>query len=275
MRTVLSLLTLFYSVLLFAQTKVDVVYMLNGTEHRGHVAKVTATDIVFVHEEETIEYSYPRADIFKIVFASGRQELFNAQQASGDTGASMQASSSTTAPPGSVAILPFRFIADASPSPNEELARLIQDECFRIFNSQPGGHTYQDPMKTNAILAKHGISIDQVRDHSGDELSAILGVEMVVMGVVARNTKGATTSGSSGGYTGVKEKSDTKTDIWNVNTGSSTTTVNYETSITLTLVDNTGQRVFDKEHKSFWSTSDAYKTTITWLWKKSPLYPEH
>jgi hypothetical protein len=98
---------------------------------------------------------------------------------------------------------------------------------------------------------------------------------MVVMGVVARNTKGATTSGSSGGYTGVKEKSDTKTDIWNVNTGSSTTTVNYETSITLTLVDNTGQRVFDKEHKSFWSTSDAYKTTITWLWKKSPLYPEH
>jgi hypothetical protein len=122
MRTVLSLLTLFYSVLLFAQTKVDVVYMLNGTEHRGHVAKVTATDIVFVHEEETIEYSYPRADIFKIVFASGRQELFNAQQASGDTGASMQASSSTTAPPGSVAILPFRFIADASPSPNEELA---------------------------------------------------------------------------------------------------------------------------------------------------------
>ena len=64
MRTVLSLLTLFYSVLLFAQTKVDVVYMLNGTEHRGHVAKVTATDIVFVHEEETIEsvsYTHLRA----------------------------------------------------------------------------------------------------------------------------------------------------------------------------------------------------------------------
>lgn len=274
MRKLLSLLLLLFVTTLHAQSgKADIVYMLNGSEHRGKVQKVSDDAISFVHEDETLEYSYKRSDIFKIVFASGRQEIFNAQTTEGQGG--VQPVQQSAAAPGSVAILPFRFVADASPAPNEELARMIQDECYRTFNASPGNRNYQGPMKTNAILAKHGITINDVRDHSGDELCAMLGVETVVMGVVARNTKGSHTSSTSGGYTGIKEKSDTKTNAWNVQTGSSNTTVEYETSITMTMVDSKGTRVFDKEHTSFWSSSDAYKITIGWLWKRSPLYTKN
>lgn len=268
---ILTFLLLFVSFAYGQNGKDDEVLMLNGTEHRGKVTKVGTDDITFTHTGETIEYTFKKTEIFKVIFASGRQEIFNAQTTDG-AGNDVQPVRTAAATPGSVAILPFRFVADASPAPNEELARLIQDECYRTFNAQPGGRTYQDPMKTNAMLAQHGISVNDVRDHSGDELCAILGVETVVMGVVARNTKGSNTSSTSGGYTGIKDKSPTKTDVWNVQSGNSTTTVEYETSITMTLVDATGKRVFDKEHTSFWSSSDAYKITIAWLWKRSPLY---
>ncbi|HMQ75464.1 MAG TPA: hypothetical protein PKE21_03805 [Flavobacteriales bacterium] len=273
MRILLPLLLALLPLFAHAQSgKVDIVHMLNGTEHRGKVTKVTEAGIGFVHEDEVVEYSYKRDEIFKIDFASGRQEVFNAMQSTEGGASAMSPVRSDKAAANSVAILPFRFISDASPAPNPELARQIQDECFRLFNSAPSGNVYQDPMKTNALLLKHGIPLDEVRDHLSDELCSILGVEKVVMGVVARNTKGTSTNTTKGGYTGIREKSDTKTNIWNVQTGNSTTTVNYETSITMTLMDRDGNRLYDKERTSFWNTSDAYKVTLSYLWKRSPLY---
>lgn len=275
MRLLHLLLLLVLPLLALAQSgRVDVVHMLNGTEHHGRVTKVNEEGITFIHDDEVVEYTYRRSDIFKIVFASGRQELFNAHQATPEGGTAMGRVQAEAYAPRSVAILPFRFISDASPAPNPELARQIQDECYRLFNSAPGGHVYQDPMKTNALLRKHGIPLDEVRDRLADELCAILGVEKVVMGVVTRNTKGASTNRTSTGYTGVKQASSSRVNVWNVQTGTSTTTVNYETSITMTMVDREGRRLYDKERTSFWSTSDAYKITLSYLWKRSPLYPQ-
>ena len=248
--------------------------MLNGTEHRGKVLRMSEDALSFVHTGETLEYTYKKAEIFKVVFSSGRQELFNAMQNGPDGSMGVKEVSVPEVPPNSVAILPFRFISNANPAPNEELARLIQDECYRIFTGTPGQYTYQDPMRTNAILAKHGISVNEVRDHLAEELCAILGVDKVVMGVVARNTKGSHTSFTSGGLTGVRPQGGGKTNIWDVHTGSSSTSMSYETSITMLVVDHTGARLFDKEHTSFWESSDAYKVTLNYLWKRSPLYGE-
>lgn len=273
MRSAIILLLSVLSTFAGAQSgKVDVVHMLNGTEHWGKVTRVSDDGIVFVHEDEVVEYTYKRADIFKIMFSSGRQELFNAQQSTPEGGTSVSQVRVESAAPRTIAILPFRFIADAAPAPNLELARQIQDECYRLFNSAPSGHAYQDPVKTNALLLRHGIPLQEVRDRMADELCSILGVEKVVMGVVMRNTKGASTSRSGGSYSRATQATNTRTNIWTVQSGTSTTTVNYETTITMTVMDRNGDRLFDKERTSFWNSSDAYKTTLNYLWKRSPLY---
>ena len=66
-------------------------------------------------------------------------------------------------------------------------------------------------------------------------------------------------------------------DIWNddKNTSSSsydTLTQNYSTNITMNIYTDKGDSIFSKDHASFWQTEDAYKITLTYLAKRTPVY---
>ena len=59
----------------------------------------------------------------------------------------------------------------------------------------------------------------------------------------------------------------------NVKSGtSSSTTQNYKTTITMSIYNDKGDNIFSKDHESFWETEDAYKITLNFLAKRTPIY---
>ena len=47
---------------------------------------------------------------------------------------------------------------------------------------------------------------------------------------------------------------------------------NYETAITMNIYTDKNSTIFSKDHTSFWQTDDAYKITLQYLLKRTPVY---
>ena len=81
-----SLLFLIFSVIVltsYGQEKFDEILLTNGVEYIGKVSEINDKEVKFSHKGETLVYTIPKSQIFRIAFASGRTEIFNAVDNSG------------------------------------------------------------------------------------------------------------------------------------------------------------------------------------------------
>lgn len=99
-----------------------------------------------------------------------------------------------------VAILPFDVSIKAKRLPKgmtyemlkeqeKDEAYVVQSTCYSIFLKRMHDYSvkFQDVDKTNALLAKHGIDYEKLRETSKDEIAEILGVDAVISGKVSRS----------------------------------------------------------------------------------------
>lgn len=99
-----------------------------------------------------------------------------------------------------VAILPFDVAIKTKKLPKgmtyemlkeqeKDEAYTVQSTCYAIFlkRAQDYSIKFQDVDKTNALLAKHGIDYEKLRETSKDEIAHILGVDAVISGKVSRS----------------------------------------------------------------------------------------
>lgn len=142
---------------------------------------------------------------------------------------------------------------------------------------------FQDPATTNAFLSKAGINNNNIEGFTMGEISNILGVEYLVQGFVSIEKTSVsafsnTNSTSKGNKAYVDNKGNIIGDIWNSGkqkTNSSTfgsQTQNYTTNITMNVYTDKGDNIFNKDHESFWQTQDAYKITLDYLARRTPVY---
>ena len=75
--TVLSFLIFFLSFSVTAQDSADTVIMMDGKERKGKVTAINDSEITFIFTGETLEYKIKRAEVNKIIFASGRTQLIS------------------------------------------------------------------------------------------------------------------------------------------------------------------------------------------------------
>tara|TARA_R110002012_G_scaffold49843_3_gene129037 strand:- start:2342 stop:2755 length:414 start_codon:yes stop_codon:yes gene_type:complete len=135
------------------------------------------------------------------------------------------------------------------------------------------------------LLAKAGVNNNNIEGYTMGEICNILDVEYVVQGMVSiekTNVSNYSNSSSKTKGSGNKAKVDRHGniigDIWNSGTrksttsSSSTTIQNFSTNITMNVYTDKGENVFTKDHSSFWQTTDAYKITLAFLAKRTPLY---
>jgi TolB-like protein len=287
MRVLLT--TLLFSIITicsFSQTKPkhDVILKLNGDELNGKVTEITDTDVKFVYDGETLVYSIKKVDILKITYASGRIEVYNKVPLPSESSSpSTPATGGETRPVSSggggleshhnkVAILPFAFIRDGA-SASDALSEKAQTETFAFLSRHAGIFTILDPRTTNALLIKAGVTKENVKGYTMDDLCNILGVEYVVEGTVTVN-QGSQTNYSSGQYRSTGNNNNKNYD--NNRRGSSSTfstsTQNFESSLLLSVYNDKGQSVYSQERSSFFNTQDAYKLTLEYLLKRTPLY---
>ena len=252
----------------------DIVLKTNGDEMKGHVTKINENDIQFIYENESLEYNILKSEIIKITFSSGRIEYYKKHEEI--------SSQNLEDHHNNAAILPFGYIKDQETS-NPTMTKKIQMETYTIFKNKALILKFQDPNTTNALLAKAGVTNNNIEGYTMGEICNILGVEYVVQGIVSierstvtnfSNTQ--TTKKDNGNKAYVDSKGHIVGDVSNKsNTSSSsynTTTQNYSTNITMNIYTDKGDNVFSKEHSSFWQTEDAYKITLDYLARKTPLF---
>ncbi|WP_141675470.1 hypothetical protein [Formosa haliotis] len=239
----------------------------------GKVIKINSDDLQFIYQNETVEYTVKKSDIVKITFASGRVEFYNKL----DNNSNLDLEEHHN----KVAILPFGYINNQETS-NGLMTKKIQQETFDIFKKKASLLEFQDPSTTNALLAKAGVHNNNLEGYTMGEICNILSVEYVVQGLVSiepsevtNYSNTTTTSKPNKAY--VDKNGHIVGDIWNNNQSSNTSTYsnstqNYSTNITMNIYSDKGDNLFSKEHASFWKTQDAYKITLAYLAKLTPIY---
>ena len=246
----------------------DVVLKMNGEEHIGNVTKITDDAIKFVHKGESLAYTFKKADVMKITFASGRIEIINEAP---DVKEGENKPGGLEDHHNKIAVLPFAYIIDKQ-SAGDEMSYKVQNECYSFLHAHVGELSMQDPITTNALLLKSGVNFETIRSFTMDEICHILGVEFIVTGTITQNsTYTSNYSGSSS-----KGKSSSKNAVTNIFSGStssySSSVQNYQTSITMNIYSDNNANIFSKDHTSFWSDNEAYKITLQYLLKRTPIY---
>ena len=263
--------------------KNDVIVKLSGEEMAGKVQEIGDSDIKFIYAGETLVYTIKKSEIAKITFSSGRIEILNGPKNTSAKADSI-AKSGLEAHHNKVAILPFSYIIDKKDA-GEEMTYKVQNEIFSVLNAHSGYMTIQPTQTTNALLLKAGITGANVRSFTMGEICNLLGVEYVFQGTVTQDLNSVSTSGGS--YTSVEAGSASTTRKAGTNNNATTgtvyggtayssnnsvTTQNYSTNVTMNIFNDKGETVFSQDHKSFWGTNDAYKVTLNYLLKRTPIY---
>lgn len=245
----------------------DIILKIDGTEMIGKVIAIGETEINFIYQNETIEYKVPKIKIAKITFSSGRVEFFNASSGLKDHH-------------NKVAILPFAFLKNQDDG-SSAMSKKIQQETYSIFIAHKGILNFQDPMTTNSLLSKAGIGAEDEENYSMGELCDILGVEFVVQGLVSIEETSVSNYSASNTNIQKNDKKPAKTFVGklfdnsgtNISTSRSSTSINnYRTTITMNVFNDKGENIFSRDHESFWQSDDAYKVTLKFLAKRTPLY---
>ena len=266
------IIALFSLTTLSAQQKFDTVYMMNNEVKTGSIKSIDDASVSFVHKDETLVYTLKKSDINKIVFSSGRVEIINVAPVLNDAANN----NANVDHHNKIAILPFGYI-NAQQETNTEMGYKVQDECYTYLSAKAAALSIQDPSTTNALLGKAGITFANARNFTMQEICNILGVEYVVRGTITTNITSTTSSGSATYNEKNKSSSTDKTGSSGSKSSgnvyaSSSSTQNFQTSVLMEIYTDEGKKVFGQDRTSFWQTVDAYKSTIQYLLKKSPIY---
>ncbi len=264
-----------------AGEKIDVVFKTNGDQLKGQVVEVTDDNIRFKYTGEQVIYTFKKGDIQKITFASGRTENYN-NSTSTNSNPSTPVQNAVPATPAvmpvstedrrnKIAILPFSFLKDGQNLP-QEASDEIQNECFARLSEHSGTYKVVNPRATNVILAKAGIDKSNMVKYSMAEICQMLGVEYVVDGMINQNN----TSESSSGNRSYDFKKDDRKSNNDKMSGSSSYSSNvskeYETFTTINIYNDKSENIYSQRRKALFSTVGAYKNTLGYLLKRSPLY---
>ena len=247
-----------------SEAVLDKVLMTNGEVKVGHVTEIADTYIKFVHDKETLTYTLDKSKISKIEFgSSGRIEVYNSVQAKTDV------SPNLTDHHNKIAVLPFVYVRDGRQLKNDINETKVQQEMFSLMAGHVGDLKIQDPQTTVSLLRKNGVNDDTFDNYMMPEICNMLGVEYVVRGILTINQEGSTTYSSNySSYTAKKNKPGTNK--WS--TGSSSSSLQFNTVVDITMYNDHGEAVYTQSKESFWPSDDAYPLTLKYLFKRMPIY---
>ena len=241
----------------------DKIVMVSGEVKMGKVTGMSDDEVQFVHDKETLTYTFPKSKISKIEFgASGRIEVYNQVQTASTVSPNLSDHHNK------IAILPFAYVRDGRQLMNDINETKLQQEFFNLMQGHVGSLNIQAPQTTNALLAKNGVTDETFNNYMIPEIANMLGVEYVVRGILTVNEQGSTTYTSN--YSTYESKSKGKSTGYSGTSSSST--LQFNTIVDMTVYNDHGDALFAQTKESFWPTEDAYQQTFPYLLKRMPIY---
>lgn len=251
------------------QKQEDTIFLSDGTQKKGKVLSVDEQSVKFSHVGEDAQYEIKKSSISKILFASGREEIFGVSNPAADN--EQKPFSGTVQKSGNkLAVLPFEIASNDQGLTTDVLRREVQQACSDAIRAQAKNIAVQDNHTTNAALSKAGISLSEIANHTPNELATLLGVDYVVLGVYDIENKGTSTYGSGIASYDSKQKGDKEKGSVS-QSNSSFSQINYDTKVQMAIYDNQGQQLFSDTRKPFIGNIDSYKGALKTLAKRMPL----
>lgn len=244
----------------------------------GKVTGVSDDVVKLRYPGEDFDNEIAKKNIGKIEFSSGRVETYNAPQNS-PAGSPKPQISVGGGPEtrNKIAVLPFGFVSNDPGLAEGSMRTIIQNSAANTVRKEYGQLSLQDPMTTNSILSKNNVSQENIDGLSPGEIAQMLGVEFVVFGTVKIVNKGTTSYGSAVGSFDEKEKStsegNSETKITtgiSLSSGSTTTTINYDTTVDFKLFNDRGDNLYSESRHALANTVDAYKGSIDYMIRRTP-----
>lgn len=259
---------------LFAQDKIT---LTSGEVKEGKITGISETVVKLRYPGEDFDYELDKKSVSKIQFASGRVENFATNSS---VGSNIQGSGLPKGGPDShnkIAVLPFTFITNEPGMSPESMGNLTQNSTANFVKKEYGELTLQDPMVTNSILGKNNVNRENIANFSPSEIAQMLGVEFLIYGTVNIINKGSSTVSSGVGTYKEKESNNYQNNSDNrkttgvaVSTGSSTTQVNFDTTVDFRLFNDRGDNIYSESRHAFGTSIDAYKGSIEYMARRTP-----
>lgn len=278
MRVVFLILTMIFLAASssFSQVKMDVLTLNTGDKKEGKVTGITETTVKFRYPEEDFDYEISKKDISQIEFASGRVEKFSSGESVTGT---MPAANPGSSPDrhNKIAVLPFDFISNDPGLQSESMSNLSQSTTANFVKSEYSSLTLQDPITTNAILGKNNVNRNNISEFTPVEIAQLLGVEYIIYGTVNITNKGTATYGSTGTSFNQKQtatygnsKSEDRTKGGVYSSSSSTSLIQYDTSVGIRMFNDRGDNLYSQSRHVFGTAIDNYKNGIQYMLKRTP-----
>jgi hypothetical protein len=187
--------------------------------------------------------------------------------------------STATASPAStrnkVAVMPINYIGEDNDARAEEMRFHLQEIAINCLSESAAELKFMDATEVNARLFKNGINIDNIRQYTPKELAGILNVEYIIMGSVLQDRGNVVTVSRTNNSRRQNVEHWGKWMEVNRRNSSSTASVtrqNIETHVSVSIYNETGEKIYTKSRQSILSDADAYKAAIKYLLKRTPLY---
>ncbi|MRX37821.1 hypothetical protein GJU43_00900 [Flavobacterium sp. LC2016-23] len=173
-----------------AQT--DKIIMLDGEVKEGKILAIDENIVRFLHKGETSEYALKKESINEIQFSSGRKEIVNHSTKDLE----LLYLSTAKDRKGKIAVLPFNYITNDNTIDAEGMTLKLQSNCYNSLKENTIRIQIQDPITTNTMLNKAGITPSKLLSKTPKEIALLLSVEYVVYGVANVSNVGTSTAAS-------------------------------------------------------------------------------
>lgn len=247
--------------------KTDKIVFVNGKIAEGRILAFVDDKVRFVYNGETLNYDFGKTDIEKIEYGSGRVEILTDKKPV-----------SVTLPVNSkskVAVMPMHYTSDGNSNKEDQMRYHLQEIAISYLSKSAAELKFIDATEVNALLRKSGIQDADLRKYTPKELATLLQVEYVISGSVLQSNGSlvTNTNGSSEKKEAlVHHTSDDNYSREQHYNRSSVTNQHIETHVTLSIFNEAGEKIYSKSRQALLAEPDAYKNTIHYLLKRTPLY---
>ena len=250
----------------------DQLFLVSGEQQSVVVKKVDPETITYSFVGEELENVISKEEVAKIVFKSGREQIFSDTPTT--TTANVSRNEDYEYPPmkeNTGAVLPFAFIFEGESSPEEGIQ--AQEYYYSELMRKPERNTidYQDPETTRRRLRDAGIAeASDLSAYDMTKLAQILGVGVLATGkIIVKYDKTISSSSES-----TTVKVDDKKKKGKVYTSEySTSRDEFNTRVNFKLYDKDGNKLMEESRVPFLgSTRGSYVTTLSYLMKRTPFY---
>lgn len=275
MKYLFSLVMILLSFSSFSQdkSKVDKIYLNDGSVLEVNVKKVNSSFVEFTYPGEAAQNEEKINNIRTIVFSSGRVQQFNTvSQTTENTAPGKMSIEHRQIEQNILSILPVAFYDKQTGELMEDLSKLAQSRIYDFFEddlSKISPLKMQDTRNTNAYLKKANLNFAALDETPVEELEKILGTEYLVLSKVTVDTRNNTTVNENT-WKNDQKKGDKKT-------GSTytTTSVNenkvYNYVVVLEIYKG-ADKIYNETRKPFLNTEDSWKDAMEYMLKRAPIY---